>query len=109
MKVKDSYLGEFEEIVLLAVLKLGKNAYGMSIRELVQNTAERSISISAIYATLDRLERKGFLGSWQGGRLRARRRASILQGGGYGFRRWMSAARVRSTLMAGLKVGIEPA
>lgn len=66
MKLKDSYLGEFEEVVLLAVLRLGRNAYGRAIRELIDDVGERFTSIGALYATLDRLERKGFISSRQG-------------------------------------------
>lgn len=63
---ENNFLGQFEEIVLLAVLRLGEAAYGAKIRQLVEQTVERTTSIGAVYATLDRLERKGFLNSWQG-------------------------------------------
>lgn len=61
-----SYLGEFEELVLLAVLRLGDTAYGVTIRQLIEETAQRPTSIGAIYTTLDRLEQKGYLNSHQG-------------------------------------------
>jgi PadR family transcriptional regulator, regulatory protein PadR len=60
------YLGEFEEIVLLAVMRLGNNAYGVTIRQTVEGVAERPTSIGAIYTTLERLEEKGMVSSWQG-------------------------------------------
>lgn len=63
---KKPYLGEFEEIVLLAILRLRDNAYGMTIRQLVEEATGRSTSIGAIYTTLDRLEQKGFVSSRQG-------------------------------------------
>jgi len=66
MKNKDSYLGEFEELVLLAILKLKDNAYGTTVRDALEEATGRSISIGALYATFDRLERKGFVKSWQG-------------------------------------------
>jgi PadR family transcriptional regulator PadR len=66
MKEAKSYLGSFEEIVLLAVLRLGENAYGARIRKIVSEATERDVSIGAVYATLDRLERKGYIKSWQG-------------------------------------------
>jgi DNA-binding PadR family transcriptional regulator len=66
MKNQDSYLGEFEELVLLAILKLKDNAYGTTVREALEKATGRSISIGALYATFDRLERKGFVKSWQG-------------------------------------------
>ena|SRR5687767_15227591 len=59
-------LGNFEEIVLLAILNLDAEAYGAKIRQSVKDATGRSVSIGAIYATLDRLERKGFVASWQG-------------------------------------------
>lgn len=58
--------GPFEELVLLAVLALGDNAYGVTIRDEVEARTGRKSSYGAIYATLDRLERKGFLSSRRG-------------------------------------------
>lgn len=55
------YLGEFEQIVLLAVARLDEDAYGMRIRREIEERAGRSTSIGAVYATLDRLEAKGFV------------------------------------------------
>ena len=66
MNRKIDYLGHFEEIVLLAVLRLREDAYGAKIRQKVAEATKRDVSIGAIYATLDRLERKGYLKSWQG-------------------------------------------
>ncbi len=56
-------LGEFEEIVLLAVRRLGSNAYGIPIRQAVEDARERKIAIGAIYTTLERLEQKGMVSS----------------------------------------------
>jgi PadR family transcriptional regulator len=61
-----NYLGEFEELVLLAVLRLDKNAYGVSIRREIENKTERSTSVGAVYTTLERLEKKGYVSSWEG-------------------------------------------
>jgi DNA-binding PadR family transcriptional regulator len=58
------FLGEFEQIVLLAVLRLGKNAYGVPIRQEIEHRTKRSVTIGALYSTLDRLETKGYLASW---------------------------------------------
>jgi len=66
MADKPLYLGEFEEIVLLTVARLGGNAYGVSIRQTVEEVAGRPTSIGAIYTTLERLEEKGFVSSRQG-------------------------------------------
>jgi PadR family transcriptional regulator PadR len=59
-----AYLGEFEQIVLLAVLRLGDNAYGVPIRQEIAARAGRQVTVGALYATLDRLEGKGFIHSW---------------------------------------------
>ncbi len=55
------FLGEFEQVVLLAVARLGADAYGMRIRREIEERAGRSASIGAVYATLDRLESKGYV------------------------------------------------
>jgi PadR family transcriptional regulator, regulatory protein PadR len=59
----DDRLGEFEQIVLLAVLRLGDGAYGLSVRREILSRTGREVAIGAVYATLDRLEDKGHLRS----------------------------------------------
>lgn len=59
-------LGEFEQLVLIALVRLGPEAYGATIRREIETRAHRSLSISAVYTTLDRLERKGLVRSWIG-------------------------------------------
>jgi PadR family transcriptional regulator PadR len=61
---KGEYLGEFEQLVILALLRLGKNAYGMTVRRELLRTARRPVTLGAVYATLERLEAKGLLSSW---------------------------------------------
>ena len=61
------YLGELEELILLMVALLKKDAYGVSIGEALEKQAGRSITISAIHAVLHRLEEKGFVRSAMGG------------------------------------------
>ncbi len=56
-------LGEFEELVLLAVVRLGEDAYGAAIRRLIEERTERAVSISPVYTTLDRMEEKGYVRS----------------------------------------------
>jgi PadR family transcriptional regulator PadR len=57
--------GQFEQLVLTAVLTLADDAYGISIHRKVKELASpRSISLGAIYVTLDRMEDKGYLRSW---------------------------------------------
>jgi PadR family transcriptional regulator, regulatory protein PadR len=58
------HLGEFEQIVLLAVLRLGDDAYGVPIRREIEKQAGRKTTVGALYSTLDRLEAKGLVGSW---------------------------------------------
>src|SRR5260221_8533738 len=60
------HLGEFELLVMLAVLRLGANAYGMLIRREILDVCGRSTSLGAVYTTLERLEDKGFLSSAAG-------------------------------------------
>ncbi len=62
-----SYLGEFEELVLLTIAALGNEAYGVSIQLNLESRCKRSISIGALHSTITRLEEKGFLKSWMGG------------------------------------------
>lgn len=60
------YLGEFEHVVLLAVLRLRDQAYGVTVRREIEARTQREVSIGAIYATLARLETKGYVRSHAG-------------------------------------------
>ncbi len=55
------HVGEFEQLVLLAILRLGNDAYGMEVRREIEQRTGRDVSIGAVYTALERLERKGFL------------------------------------------------
>jgi PadR family transcriptional regulator PadR len=58
-------LGQFEQLVLTAILQCGRKAYGVTIHEAVEAlSGARSVSLGAVYATLDRLEDKGLISSW---------------------------------------------
>ena len=58
-------LGQFEQLVLTAILTLGENAYGVTIHAEVEAlSAPRTVALGAIYATLDRLEDKALVTSW---------------------------------------------
>ena len=57
-------LGEFEQMVLLAVLQVGDEAYGVTVHEELERRTKRKVARGAIYMTLDRLEKKGLLKSW---------------------------------------------
>ena len=63
---KTTYLGEFEHMVLLAILRLKDDAYGMSIRDELDATAKRKVRRSALYITLERLIQKGYLDTRMG-------------------------------------------
>ena len=59
-------LGEFEQMVLLAIAHLGGEAYGVPIVEEIERRTGRSIARAAVYVALRRLEEKGFVSSWMG-------------------------------------------
>ena len=59
-------LGEFEQVVLLAILRLGNDAYGVTIRSEIAACTGREPAPGALYTTLDRMEEKGIVRSWQG-------------------------------------------
>ena len=61
------YLGELEELVLLIVALLNREAYGVAIVDELKKQASREISVSAVHAVLHRLEEKGFVKSAMGG------------------------------------------
>ena len=62
---KGQSIGQFEQLVLIAVLSLRENAYGVSIHNrVVELAAPKAVSLGAVYVTLDRLEDKGFVTSW---------------------------------------------
>lgn len=60
------YLGEFEHLIVLALLRLDDRAYGVTVRQEIELRTKREVSIGAVYATLDRLETKGYVKSFRG-------------------------------------------
>ena len=64
--MKGERLGEFEELVLLAVRQLGADAHGAAVQEALVRHAGREVTLGAIYAALDRTQRKGLADSWLG-------------------------------------------
>ncbi len=56
-----AYLGAFEQLILFSVLQLEDEAYGVSIRENIEERTGRTVSIGAIYTTLGRLEERGLV------------------------------------------------
>lgn len=65
--MKGTYLGEFEELVLLSVGILYDNAYGLAIVDELEKQTGRAVMISSVHKSLVRLEEKGFLKSRMGG------------------------------------------
>ncbi len=60
---KGTFLGEFEQMVLLAIVRLEDNAYGMTIRQDIEDRTDRAVTIGAVYAALERLSAKRYLQS----------------------------------------------
>ena len=97
--MSQDYLGEFEQMVLLTIMRLGDGAYGLAIRGELDTVAGRMPSSGSLYTTLDRMEKKGLLESSAGESTRERggrpRRYVRITPAGQA-----SLARSRSTLMA---------
>ena len=56
-------LGEFEQSLLLAIVHLGENAYGVTIRQEIETRTGRDVAVGALYTSLSRLEKKGYVRS----------------------------------------------
>lgn len=63
MSGNEKFLGEFEQMAMLALIHLGSEAYGAAIRQLLAEQVDRTVAIGALYSTLERLERKGMVES----------------------------------------------
>jgi PadR family transcriptional regulator PadR len=105
-----SALGDFEQLVLLGVLRLGDDAYGAAVRQEIHARSGRDVSINAVYTTLDRLETKGFVRSrigdptpQRGGR--RRKFYALLPAGVTALRR---AYHAFSAMASGLETQLEP-
>lgn len=101
-------LGEFETVLLLAVLHLaarGDDAYGSAIRREIEARTERRVPRGSIYVTLDRLEEKGLLASREGGASAARgqRPKRIFKATPAGVRAVQSSVRVVARMQRGLE------
>jgi DNA-binding PadR family transcriptional regulator len=99
---KSPSLGDFEQLVMLALLRIGSGAYGMIVRREIEERTGREVSLGAIYATLDRLEDKAMVSSTVGGgeprrRGRAKRFFTVEKPGFDALRRSLGAIdRMRS-------------
>jgi DNA-binding PadR family transcriptional regulator len=63
---KGENLGEFEQIALVVIARLGGESYGAPIRREIERRTGRAVAVGTVYATLARLEAKGFIKSWIG-------------------------------------------
>jgi PadR family transcriptional regulator PadR len=104
------FLAELEELVMLAILRLGSGAYGASILRELEEQAGREVPRGSVYVTLDRLEDKGFLISrageptaQRGGR--APRLVTVTEAGLAAVRRTHA---VRERLLRGLDSALQP-
>lgn len=100
------YLGEFEQMVLLAVMRLGDQAYGVTIRREIEARTGRQVTLGSIYPTLHRLEEKELVRSYNGEPTAARggrsKRHFVLNAEGY------AALRRSREMLAALWGGFEP-
>lgn len=98
--------GEFEQVVLLAILRRGDEAFALEILDELEETAERDVSRGALYRTLDRMESKGWV-RWS-------KEASTPERGGHRRRRFevtsdgLTVLRNARTTLHRLWEGLEP-
>ena len=107
---KGDILGEFELYILAALQQLGDDAYGVTIRDEIERRTGRVASFGAVYATLERLGRKGLVSFWisepqpvQGGR--ARKHARLTPAG---LRTLRNSVRALDRMLDGLDVRLRP-
>lgn len=92
----DDIPGVFEQQVLLAVMRLGAEAYGVTVRQEIEKRVARQAALGAVYATLERLEAKGYVSSREGGATavrggRSRRYFEVTSKGGAALQRALDA------------------
>src|ERR671936_2239148 len=103
-------LGELEQIVLLAVLRVGRDAYGVPVHDEIERRAGRDLALGTIYKTLERLEEKGFVESYTGEPTpqRGGRRTRCYVVTTAGKRALQATFKSLRRMAAGLDVGLEP-
>ncbi|MEM1134794.1 MAG: helix-turn-helix transcriptional regulator [Bacteroidota bacterium] len=94
------HLGEFEELVLLLIVMLKEDAYGLAIRKGLKEHAERTVTIGAVHGTVNRLEKKGLIESRLGGAtdLRGGRRKRLFNITAFGRRALQQSQEVKVKL-----------
>lgn len=102
-------LGTFETMILLALVRLGEDAYGVSIRHDIESRGGRDVSFGALYTTLERLERKGYVSSTLSLPTAARggRRKKLIRLEPAGARALSDAHRALQRMTAGLEPRLE--
>jgi PadR family transcriptional regulator, regulatory protein PadR len=103
--VKGTFLGEFQELVMLAILRLDTEAYGVLIQRELATLAKRSISRGALHSALMRLEEKGLIRSQVGGATAERggRRKRFYTVTNLGKSSLKEAQAIRAGLYSGIK------
>ena len=103
-------LGELEQIVLLAVLRVGEGAYGVPVHEEIVQLAKRDLTLGTVYKTLSRLEEKGFVRSYEGDPTpqRGGRRKRCFAVTTAGRKSLESTFATLRRMAGGLDVGLEP-
>jgi PadR family transcriptional regulator, regulatory protein PadR len=103
---KHELTGPFEQLVLLALLRLRDNAYGIRVRDEIALCTGRNPSLGAVYTTLERLETKGFVSSHEGEKTALRggraKRYFLIEGGG------LAALKAAHDATCSMTAGLEP-
>lgn len=96
----DYSLGEFEELVLLTIAKIGEGAYGINIKDEYERSCQRKVSLGSLRTTLIRLENKGYLESHLGDaeKRRGGKRKRYYIVSAYGFKVLNHVNEIRNTL-----------
>lgn len=103
-------LGELEQIVLLAVLRVGEGAYGVPVHAEIVEITQRDLTLGTVYKTLSRLEDKGFVRSFEGEPTpqRGGRRTRCFTVTSAGRRALQTSLATLRRMARGLDVGLEP-
>lgn len=103
-------LGDLEQLVLLAVLRVGADAYGVPVHDEILRRANRDLTLGTIYKTLERLQQKGLVSSQMGDPTpqRGGRRTRCYQVTRAGRQELQASLRSIRRMLAGLDVGLEP-
>jgi PadR family transcriptional regulator PadR len=103
-------LGELEQVVIMGVLRVGEDAYGVPVHDEIHRTTGRDLTLGTIYKTLSRLEAKGLVSSRIGQPTAERggRRTRCFVVSAAGKRELQTSLRALSRMASGLNVGLEP-